>query len=125
MKIWGDNMFVLYSGGSCDIYDLRNKSLISSFRLVSAGGSHCNCANFSVEQGPQASFPLLYVSNGQAKSPSETHCFVQSITQESDSVFSAKQVQVIMFDKDELAEAGFVRSEACPQWLVDKERKLL
>lgn len=128
MSVVDDKIFVLHENGQCRVYDYKTKdsNAIGAFDLASKSNDmHYNCANFGVEYKDGASFPLLYVTNGTGGVPSSNTCFVESITQTSDSTFTTEVVQVINLHPENFASAGYDVIKTTPQWLVDKERRKL
>ena len=125
MDIVKNKIFVLHDGGSCHVYDLRTKRMLSFFDLASKRkGNHSNTGNFGVEKVKGASFPVMYISLGKPGDKDEFVCYVESFT-ERQGRYSAELVQRIRMDQSRFAEKGLKPIWGCPNWVVDKERKHL
>lgn len=125
MAIFNDNIFILNSGGRCDVYDYNSKQFITSFMIGSSENyNHCNCANWGIEYPSGSVFPLLYVTNGQPGSPTEWHCKVENVNK-TDTGFHSECVQTIILDTSLFEVYGYLKPWGCPQWLVDRERGYL
>ena len=109
--VYGNDAFVMYETGICDIYDLTTGKFVNSFHLGSYGFSnHTNAANFGVEF-PEGNpdFPAIYISecSGQGR------CFVESIT-----TSGSKLIQTISLNLSKFGKSGI-------DWAVDEEDSLL
>lgn len=86
---FGNTAFCFYDTGYCQTIDLKDKKIISSFKLpegVANSSNHCGVACFSSDfLSPDAPYPLLYLSSYK-----EMKCYVLSLTETS-----AELVQVI------------------------------
>ena len=125
MAIFDDRVFIIEAGGQCQVYDYQTREYITSFALGSSSiFNHCNCANWGTEIPDNASFPLLYVTNGQFGAPTEWHCKVELIRCNG-LVFSSECVQTIILDTSHFKDRNLLVPWGCPQWLVDRENGYL
>lgn len=124
---YNDYCFVMQKGGTCYVYSYDTDTHpTASFKLAcSHQNTHCNCLNWGGIPEKDNEFPLLYISNGEAGSPTELYCFVESIEQTTSTTFGSKTVQTLILDKSEFKELGYTIPVACPQWLVDNSRNTL
>ena len=122
MCIFNDKVFVLHAKGACDVYDFISKRYLTSFPLgSSAPDNHCNSAGWGIETAAGASFPLMYVNNGQVGVASQWQCYVESIT-EKNGTFTSELVQTITLDVSGFKKAGYQKPWGCPTYLIDRAR---
>lgn len=127
MDIFDSLIFVVQDGGVCRVYnyDTKASQYLATFNLGSKrSGNHCNCANFGVETKDGATFPLLYVSNGKVNDVKEWVLNVESITHQANS-WSSECVQAITMDQSDYSANALQPIWGCPNWVVDKKRKML
>ena len=110
MSVFKDNAYLFNNTGLCRVYNLKQKLVVDSFALASAGkNNHANCASFGVEKAEGGNLPVLYIS--ECEKPHR--CFVESI-----SNGRSKLVQTIV------PKSSGVNSIA-HDWIVDKSKKNL
>lgn len=109
IAIYGDKLYRLFVGGYCAVYDLSvadgsSQEALGSFALGSvASSNHAGVGNFSDTVLSGYDVPPLYVSAGDANSPST--CFVEQIS-ESNGAYSSTLLQTITLDQSGFGEAG-------------------
>ena len=122
MCIWNDKVFVLHAKGACDVYDFKSKKYLASFQLGSSDPhNHCNSASWGIETIAGASFPLMYVNNGQVGVASQWQCNVESITY-TNGEFKSELVQTITLDVSGFKKAGYQKPWGCPGYIIDYAR---
>lgn len=140
MSAWQDYAFILYDGGTCSVYDLRNRTStpIATFPLASENQgipskeyrNHANSCMFGNTHWKGNPIPLLYITIGSGIGYDQDgyyyRCSIENITCSIDvnktPRYNAEAIQTITYKPEGIENTKFVSPTwGCPCFLTDNE----
>ena len=138
MAIYGDEAFLYYHGGSCDVMDLCSRRIVGHFLPESYTGeakapmtNHANQAVFAAAPLTGEKYPPVYITAGNSGDKAADGYFGRCIVEQIDhdeNGYSSKIVQTIVFNDDPEAYKTSRFESPCwgwPSFIPDTENKRL